>query len=552
LIRGSGEVDVHVVKGEPEEQDSGLSYRVRRAADWREYAWTIGVMGVCTGVAALMFGRFSAVNLTMVYLAGVVLVATRFSFGPSVLASILGALLFDFLFTEPYYTFAISDVEYVIAFLVLLVTALVISGLTRQVRRQIDAARSRYLRTIALYFMSRQLAAARGVEDMVNAAARHVADVFEGETAILLVGEDHSLAVAARRGEFSVESSKERAAAQWVFDHQRWAGWSTETLSASAAMYVPLFTSGGSLGVLALRPRDPGRPLEPDQRHLLETFATQLAIALERGMLAEQSEIARRNMENEQLRSSLLSCVSHDLRTPLSAISGAASTLQDEHAELSADLRRELLKSIAEEAGRLNHIVGKLLNMTRLDAPGFKLEKQWYPLDELVGSALNRLRHVLQKHDLRTKIPGDLPLIRVDGVLMEEVLVNLLENAAKYTPVDTVIEIRAQETAGEVLIDVLDQGPGLTQGSEQDVFRRFVRQRPAADRSGTGLGLAICEAVIRLHGGKISAENRPEGGARFWFTIPKDSVQPALHVRDGSEEVTAAAANASESERVSS
>lgn len=530
LIRRSDEIDIHVVKGEAEDHEVGRTFRAAaHTADWRQYGWTIVVMSVCTGIAALLFGRLSAVNLTMIYLAGVVLVASRFSLGPSILASALAALLFDFLFTEPYYSFAISDVQYVIAFFVLLFTALVISGLTQQVRRQIESARNRYLRTIALYFMSRQLAAARESDSIVAAASRHVADVFQGDTVILLPDANNRLTVAAHHGEFKAESAKESAAAQWVFDHQRWAGWSTETLAASTAMYVPLVTSSGSLGVLALRPKVPKHPLEPDQRHLLETFATQVAIALERSKFASQVEASRREVETEQLRSSLLSCVSHDLRTPLSTISGAASTLLDEQNTLSTASRRELLHSLADEATRLNQIVSKLLDMTRLDAPGFKLQKEWYPLEELVGSALNRLRSLLAGHDIRTSLPDDLPLVEVDGVLVEEVLANLLENAARYTPPGSLIEIRAEHFNEHVLIEVLDNGPGLAPGTEHDVFRRFVRQRPSTDRSGTGLGLAICDAVIRLHGGKIGAENRPEGGARFWFTIPSIDHPPQTH-----------------------
>jgi two-component system sensor histidine kinase KdpD len=525
LIRRSGEIDVHVVKGEAAEVEPTGPFVTRRA-DWREYAWTLVVMGICTGVAALMFGHFSAVNLTMVYLAGVVFVATRSTIGPSMMASLIAALLFDFLFTEPLYSFAISNVQYVITFVVLLVTALVISGLTQRVRRQIDSARNRYLRTIALYFMSRQLAAASDRDSMVRSAARHVADVFQGETAILAPDSENRLSLAANHGDFRVEPTNERAAAQWVFEHQKWAGWSTETLAACSAMYVPLVTSGASLGVLALRPKDPKRLLEPDQRHLLETFATQLAIALERTAFAAQAAAARHDADAEHMRSALLSCVSHDLRTPLSAIAGAASTLMDEPAGLSQESRRELLRSISDEAGRLDQLVEKLLGMTRLESPGFKLQKDWYPLEELVGSALNRLRSVLSQHEIQTSLPADLPLLEVDGVLIEEVLTNILENAARYTPSGSKIVVRADPAQERILVEVLDNGPGLVPGTEKDIFRRFVRQRPASDRSGTGLGLAICQAIIRLHGGQIGAENRSEGGARFWFTIPLGQTGP--------------------------
>ncbi|MCG3127469.1 MAG: Sensor protein KdpD [Phycisphaerae bacterium] len=548
LIRRSGEIDVHVVKGEPDDV-VGARPRAARRAGWREYAMAAAVMGACTILAALAFPYISAVNVTMIYLAGVVLVATRHSLGPSALASVSAALLFDFLFTSPYYSFAISDIQYVIACLVLLATALVISGLTQRVRRQNEAARTRYVRTAALYFMSRQLAAAAGADSLARVAAKHVADVFLGESAILVPDSELRLAVSAQSGGFAVETTNERAAAQWVFEHRKWAGWSTDTLPSSQAIYLPLVASGKSLGVLALRPRQPEALLEPDQRHMLETFATQLAIALERAALATEAEAARRQAEAENIRSSLLSCVSHDLRTPLAAIAGAASALVEGSQQLSDAMQRELAQSIADEAGRLNQLVGKLLDMTRLESAGFRVQKDWYPLDELVGAALTRLGSTLRRHRVNTEIPDSLPLMHVDGPLIEELLGNLLENAARYSPPGSTITVRAAAVPGGVRTAVLDDGPGLQPGTEKEIFRRFVRFRPPSDRQGTGLGLAICEAVVRLHGGEIEAQNRAEGGAQFWFTLPHGPSAPpdlsgmdVLHTRSGPRDTHASEA----------
>lgn len=532
LIRRSGEIDVHVVKGEPEDQEHTRAKWSPKPSDWKPYAWTLAIMAVCTGLASLMFGRFSAVNLTMVYLAGVVLVASRFNLGPSILASFLSALLFDFLFIEPYFSFAISDVEYVLTLVVLLMTALIISGLTQRVRRQIESARNRYLRTIALYFMSRQLAAARDTDSMVSAAARHIADVFQGDTAILTPDAQQHLTLAANQGNFRVESSKERAAAEWVFAHQRWAGWSTETLSASAAMYVPLTASGGCLGVLALQPSNPATPLESDQRHLLETFATQLAIALERSQYAAQAQKARHETEAEQLRSSLLSCVSHDIRTPLATIAGAAGTLLNHPGTLTEDARRELLQSITDESDRLNQLVEKILEMTRLESPGFTIKREWFPLDELVGAALHRLRGNLARHIVETEISQEFPLIHVDGVLFEEVLVNLLENAAKYTPPGTIIRIRGHAEGSRLIMEVQDDGPGFADGVAKSAFQAFGPRQQPSIRTGTGLGLAICRAIARLHEGEIIAENRAEGGACLTLTIPQSLSPPALSISE--------------------
>ncbi len=545
LIRGSGEIDVHVVKGDAEEGREARRAAPRRRADWRQYAATIGVMALCTGVAALMFRHFSPVNLTMIYLAGVVFVASRFSLGPSVLASFLSALLFDFLFTEPYLTFAISDAQYLFAFIVLLITALVVSGLTQRVRRQVLAARERYLRTLALYFMSRQLAAQVDTKNLMQVSARHVSDVFQGDTAVLLPDANGTLALAASHGESRVEPGNERAAAQWVFDHQQWAGWSTETLSGVAAMYVPIVASGKALGVLALRPKDRTRLLEPDQRHLLETFAIQMAIALDRAKFAEQAEHARVDAESEQLRNAMLSCVSHDLRTPLATIAGSASVLLENRGRMSDEQQRELLNSIYDEGTRMNQLVGKLLEMTRLESPGIKVSKEWYPLEDIVGSALTRLDEVLRGHSVETDVEVDVPPVFVDGVLMEEVLVNLLENAARYTPRGSTIEINARTTPAGVRLEVLDNGPGLQPGAESRLFDKFVRDRPPTDRAGTGLGLAICRAIVQLHSGKIAAQNRPEGGACFWFTIPKSPNAPPTRGSSDNSELANPAAGSS-------
>lgn len=525
LIRLSGEIDVHVVKGEPEDVVR-VRPRAPRHADWREYAWAAVVMAACTLLAAFAFPYLSAVNLTMIYLAGVVFVATRYAVGPSAVASVLAALLFNFCFTQPYFTFTIENGQLVVAFIALLATALVISGLAQRVRRQNEAARTRYVRTAALYFMSRQLAATTGAESLARVAAKHVADVFQGDSVVLVPIAEGRLHAVAQSGIFAAEPANERAAAQWVFQQMKWAGWCTDTLPASQAIYLPLVTSGKALGVLALRPRDAESPLEPDQRHMLETFATQLAISLERAALASQAEAARREADAEQVRSTLLSCVSHDLRTPLAAIAGSASTLVD-GVQLPEPTRRELAQSIAEEAGRLNQLVGKLLDMTRLESAGFRLQKDWYPLDELVGAALTRQASVMKHHRVVTMIPDDLPLVHVDGPLVEELLSNLLENAARYTPRGSTIMIRAARAEVGMRVEVLDEGPGLPPGAEREIFRRFVRHRPPGDRQGTGLGLSICETVVRLHCGQIGAENRTEGGARFWFTLPLEAAAPA-------------------------
>ncbi|HUN80195.1 MAG TPA: sensor histidine kinase KdpD [Phycisphaerae bacterium] len=532
IIRGSGDIDVHVVKGDPEEPASVERGGLPQSFDWKPYTVSLGVMAVCTAIAWATWRILSPVNLTMIYLAGVVFVATRFSAGPSALASIMAALLFDFLFTQPYFSFSISDTQYIVTFLVLLATALVISGLTQRVRRQAQGARTRYLRTIALYFMSRMLAAAADKSAVLRAASRHIADVFGGEVVILLPQADGTLGADPAPGAWFTQN--EAGAARWVFEHQNWAGRGTDTLPSCKGLYIPLVASGRPLGVLGLRMGENFEAFEPDQRHMLETFATQLSIALERAEFAEEAERARVQAESEHMRSSLLSSVSHDLRTPIAAITGAASTLLDDRGTLSPANRHELLESIQVEGVRLNQFIGKLLDMTRLEGGTVQLSRDWFPLEEIVGSALTRLENVLRNHVIETDLPKDLPLVFVDGVLLEEVFVNLLENAARYTPARSTVRISARPMAGNdgalfakgLRVEISDTGPGLQPGIGEDIFRKFVRFRPRTDRSGTGLGLAICRAIVLLHGGQIGAENRASGGAMFWFTLPCDQAPP--------------------------
>lgn len=522
LIRLSGDIDVHVVKGEADVDAASGDPARRHRARWSDYALAVGVNLACTLLAWPLARVLTPVNLSMIYLAGVVFVATRTSVGPSAAAALLAPLAFNFWFTEPYYSFAISDWQYVVTFLALLVTAFIVSGLTQRVRRQSEAIQTRYHRTFALYFMSRQLAGAHGRDKVAALAARHVGDVFAGSAIVLLPDAKGALTLTDGPPEWL--SAHELAAAQWVYDQQKWAGRGTDTLPGASAIYMPLVASGRPLGVLALNQRAAGA-LEPDQRHMLETFATQLAIALERTAFAEDAAAARVSAQSEQTRNALLSCVSHDLRTPLSTISGSASALMESDSRLSAEQRNALLRSIAEESERMNELIGKLLDMSRLESPGFGLSCENYPVQELVGAALNRFESRLARHQVATNLPPDL-MVRVDGALIEQVLVNLLENAVKYTPDGSTIRVSAHRDGDRIQIAVSDNGPGLPEKQLDEIFEKFTRGMPGHDRGGVGLGLAICRAIVRLHGGAIGAKNLDAGGACFWFSLPAENASP--------------------------
>ena len=531
LVRGSGEIDIYVVSGDKEAAAPKPAGRRPEQADWPAYARTLVVVGLCTGLAWLMFPYFGLSNLTMVYLLGVVAVAARSGRGPTVLASVLSVATFDFFFVPPFFSFAVSDTQYLVTFAVMLVVALVISGLTVRIRAQADAARDRERRTAALYAMSRELANTRGVDSLLAIAVRHIVEVFPAEVAALLPDGTGRLAARAVPAATLRTDATEEAVAQWVYTHRELAGLGTSTLPGATALYVPLNGSRGAVGVLGVKPPEPHAFDSPEQLHLLETFANQTALAIERAALADEAQAVQLRMESERLRSSLLSSVSHDLRTPLAVITGSASTLLESRGALEASVQQELLQTIREEAERLNRLVHNLLEMTRLES-GVEVRKEWHDLEEVIGAALSRLEGALRDRPVHTDVPKDLPLVPMDDVLVEQVFINLLENATKYTPAGTGIDIRAWAEDGRLLVEVADRGPGLGPGEESRIFEKFYRAAPP-DSRGAGLGLAICRAIVEAHRGRIWAQNRPDGGAAFRFFLPIDGTPPAVEAAHG-------------------
>jgi two-component system sensor histidine kinase KdpD len=533
LIRKSGDIDVYVITGEHQpDRPAGRVERPRRT-EGAAYAQAAGVVGLCTALAWLMWSRFELANLIMVYLLGIVLVAARSGRGPSIFASLASVALFDFFFVPPYLTFAVTDTRYVVTFAVMLVVAAVISTLTVRIRQQAETARRRERRTAALYEMARELASLRRLEDLLGTAVRHVAEVFASEVAILLPDGEGRLVLRAGSMAAAPDDPSERAVSAWVFDRREMAGQGTGTLPGARALYLPLVASREPVGVLAVRSADPAALVAPEQLHLLETFAAQTALAAERALLAERAEAAQLRVESERLRNTLLSSVSHDLRTPLATITGAASSLLDESGDLDPGGRRELLQAIHEESDRLNRLVNNLLDMTRLESGAVQLRKDWQSLEELVGVALARFGGRLSDRPVTTRLPPGLPLVPVDGMLLEQVLINLIDNALKYTPPATPIEIGAAAGEGEVVLEVADRGPGVPAGDEERLFDKFYRGRAPAGVRGVGLGLTICRAIVEAHGGNIRAENRPGGGLVFRVTLPPADKPPEIGLDDG-------------------
>lgn len=528
LVRGSGDIDVYVITGEAGGLRPAAPRPEASSVPLAQYVQAALILAICTGFGAAVFPRYlSLTDVAMLFVLATGVVAYRYSRGPSVFTAFLAILLFDFFFVPPRFTLAVSDVRYVLTFGVMLSIALLISVLTLRVRAQAEMARERERGTAALYGMTRELAATRGLTDLMGVATRHVQDTFGAAAVVLLPRPGGGGVLEVPEVPSFAIDDKERSVAQWVLERGggRLAGAGSDTLPGARGLYVPLVTTTGTIGVLGVAPADPKRFRDPTALLLLETFARQIALALEREVLAGKTQREQLEIEAERLRTSLLSSVSHDLRTPLATINGAASSLL-EPSELPDATRQELVRSILDESQRMNRLIGNLLDMIRLDSGSLQVHKEWQSLEEIVGVALIRLEERLRGRQVTVSLPPDLPLVPLDDILMEQVFVNLLENAARYTPAGSPIDVSAAVVDGSVRVDVADRGPGLPPGDEERIFDKFHRGSQEGAPGGVGLGLTICRGIITAHGGRIWGENRPGGGAVFRLTLPLTGPPP--------------------------
>ena len=487
---------------------------------WDRYGWALLTTAICTAVAFVMYPRFELSNLVMVYLLGVTIAGLRLGRGPSLLVSILNVVAFDFFFVPPRFNLAISDVQYLVTFVVMLIIALVIASLMASIRQQTRVAGARERRTALLYAMSRELAATRGLSSLARVAVSHVAEVFQCKVVILLPDEtgklqyprDPRLDVSFRRADLAV--------AQWVVDHGHRAGLGSDTLAAAPGLYLPLGDERQRLGVLAVLPENQRRVLLPEQRHLLETFAGQIGIALERARLAESAEAASLDAERESVRNTLLASISHDLRTPLAVIAGAGSTLAERGSNLDEATRISLARSIEVKAHEMSDLVSNVLELMRFESGQVVLRTEWETIDDLIGTALHGLEQQLDGYSVDLQLPADLPPVLVDARLIVQVFTNLFDNIVKYTPPGTHLHISAAADGKFVRVMVDDDGPGLPPGEPARLFDKFQRGAEEGAIVGVGLGLAICQAILEAHGGEIEAQRRKPRGARFEFTLP--------------------------------
>lgn len=527
LIRLSGDIDVYVVRAagpspraEPGSQDTG-----RRRSRWLDYLIAVASITATTGLAALLHPHLQAANLIMLYLLAVVAVALRTGRGPAVLAAVLAVGAFDFCFVQPYLTFAVQDIEYLLTFAVMLLVSLIIASLTFRLREQVQASILRERRTSSLYALSREMASASSAGALSRLAEQRLSEQLPLR-ALVMLRQEILASATPRLDEAGFEHARsEIAVMQWVLENGRSAGISTSTLPGSEALHLPLGAGRGVLGVLTVRPL-PGQAATlaaPDQRHLLEAYSSLIAMALEREQQADAEQQSLLLAERERLRATLLSGISHDLRTPLAGIAGSAETLLSLPPAEASQAAPQLLGGIKTEAQRLARLLDNILELTRLENGSLQIKLELQPLEEVVGSALAALELSSRGRKVELDLPGDLPLVRIDAVLIERVLVNLLDNAVRHTAQGEQILLQARARGGEVEVAVHDRGTGLADYSSPELFQPFglIDATPDAKAGRTGgLGLSICKAIIDAHGGAISAAARPGGGSSFSFTIP--------------------------------
>jgi len=537
LSRQVGRIHLHVIPVDQHEPEALLPMAI--APYWPGFP-TLGLCSVYVALATvggtLAFARVELADIVMFFTIPILVAAIRHGRTAAVVTSVLSVLAFDFFFIPPRFTFVVGDARHVGTFAIMLGLGLVIGNLTERLRQQAIRAQRREQRTLALYRLGESLVQVGDQADTVASAVRAVEAQFQTQVTFFLPGSAGSLEPAGGLGQPSMDESH-RSVAQWAFDHGQAAGQGTDVLPASKALFLPLKGGKRVLGVMALKSEEGPLWQEPDQRHLLESFANQTAMALERAALSAEAQIIRLKAEREELRNTLLSSVSHDLRTPLAGITGAATTLIEDPGVLSDQERSALLVEIQDEAFRMHRLVSNLLDLTRLESGAVALHREWLPAEEVVGSALSHLGRPGEGRDIQVSLDRPDILLHGDSILLEQVVINLVENALKFSPVDQPVEVRIFETGQATTIIVSDHGPGIPAGYETRIFDKLFRLpgRSPGSGSGAGLGLAICQGIVQAHGGWIEVSNRPQGGAQFVVFIPFEGEPPANPEEDPGE-----------------
>jgi two-component system sensor histidine kinase KdpD len=535
LIAASGDIDIWVVTGDEPETipRSGIKFpQPMQHSTWMQYLWAIVIVGIITGLDLLLLHFFPwlsylAVGLTE--LLAVLLIAVYIGRGPALLAAFISAISWNFLFIQPRFTFAISQIQDFILLGLYFLIAIFTGNLTARIRTQERQARYNADRTTALYTLAHETATAVNMDDVLRTAVTQIGRVFDADVAILLPISGN-LAQQPHPSSTLRMDEKDYSVALWSYDNGKPAGRFTDTLPLAGAQYLPLNTPSRIVGVVGIRTRQNQR-LSFDQEVLLETFINQVALVIERELLDEAAEQSAMLRESERLYTTLLNSISHELRTPIAAITGAASSLLDSQTGSDADARTELVTNIQAAADRLNRLVENLLDMSRLESGRLRLKRDWCDVSDIIGVAVKRLEHCFADRPLSIQVAPELPLIHVDFVLIEQVLVNLLDNTCNYTPEGTRIAIEAHQQKDRVEITVADNGPGIPESDLERIFDKFYRV-PGTATGGTGLGLSISRGLVEAHGGVLTAENQPRGGARFILRLPLNGTPPPVKEAD--------------------
>ena len=534
LVRSSGNISVHVIAGEHLAAEPVPKKTVRTAEEIRPfdaipYVAAIIAVAVALGIDELIKPIVGIENVDLVFMTAVVVVAARYGLLPSLLASVAASLCYNFFFLPPIYTFTITDPTNVAAFLIFIVMAVLVSNVAARVRMQAMTAIERARTTEALYAFSRKLAGVGTLDDVLWATAYQTALVLKVRV-VLLLPENGTIAVRAGYPPEDTLDDADLAAARWAWEHNRPAGRGSDTLPGAKRLFLPMRTGRGAIGIVGIDSDKPGPLLTPDQRRQLDALIDQGALAIERVFLVEDVDRAKRSMEADRLRSALLTSISHDLKTPLAAILGAAGTMRQLSGALDDAAKAELLATIIDESERLNRFIANLLDITRLESGAIVPQTTLQDLGELVGSALARTAKILAHHRVDVELAADVPMLELDPVLFEQVLFNLLDNASKYAPANTTIRIRSWREAQSVVLQVLDEGAGIPAGDVERIFDKFYRaQKGDQVRAGTGLGLAISRGFVEALKGTITAANRADrSGAVFTIRLPVPAASQKL------------------------
>ena len=526
LVRRSGNISVHVIAGDVVAGEPVPKKAVRAAErddtfNPRPYIAALVAVAFATGFGELIGNWIGVGNVDLIFLTAIVAVAVRLGLLPSLLASLASAVAYNFFFLPPIYTFTIADPANVVAFGLFTLVAIIVSGVAARGRTQAKAATERARVTESLYSFSRKLAGAGTLDDLLWATAYQTALLLKVRV-MLLLPEHGSIAVRAGYPPEDILDDADLAAARWAWENDHAAGRGSDTLPGARRLFLPMHTGRGAIGVMGIDSDKPGPMLTPDQRRLLDALLDQGALAIERVRLVEEMDRVERVAETERLRSALLTSISHDLKTPLAAVLGAAGALRDIGSKLSDAEKADLLTTIIDESERLNRFIANLLDMTKLESGAVSPNVGLHDLGEIVGSALRRASRILSHHNVELELAPDLPMLEVDAVLFEQALFNLLDNAAKYAPTETTIRIQSWRTADSVCLCVLDEGSGIPPDDLEHIFDKFYRaQKTDQVRAGTGLGLAISRGFVEAMHGTIAAANRTDrSGAAFTISLP--------------------------------